>query len=108
MADDSLRLTRAQATKLWDRAFAASYHEVGEDHPARNVMVKLARFLGEELALRFISTGEIDVTVGMPRGSRYQRVAEGTAEAAPAIDGTQSARMHELAARTGQPIAGSL
>jgi hypothetical protein len=108
---DDVRLTRYQATKLWDRAFAASWPEVGPEHPARSAMEKLARFLGEREALNFITTGRIDVTIGMPSAPRYQQVAE-EAPPNPQPDFEQSERMHRVAAQTapmpgGGVVAGS-
>jgi hypothetical protein len=104
---NDLRLSRSQAVKLWDRAFATSWSEVGEGHPARSAMEKLARFLGEREALEFIATGHIDVTAGMPAGRRYQQVAD---EAAPnpQPDWDQQDRMHQVAAHTANQPGGGV
>jgi hypothetical protein len=108
-----LRLSRSQAAKLWDRAFATTWAEIGPDHPSRQVMVKLARFVGMTPEIeQFIATGRIDVTAGMPRGARYvQATAEG-ANPNPTPDYEQSERMHQMAAQTanlpgGGVVAGS-
>jgi hypothetical protein len=103
---DDVRLTRYQATKIWDRAFAASWPEIGPDHPARSAMEKLARFLGEREALNYITTGRIDVTIGMPKAPRYQQVAD-EAPVNPQPDFEQADRMTRVAATSGQPVAGS-
>jgi hypothetical protein len=105
---DELRLSRSQATKLWDRAFATTWAEVGPTHPSRSVMVKLARFVGMTPEIeRFVTTGELDVTAGMPRGTRYQAVAE-EAPPNPQPDFEQSERMHKVAASTANQPGGGV
>jgi hypothetical protein len=104
-----VRLTPSQAGKVWDRAFATTWHEIGEGHPSRAALERFVRAgHGSDEVRRFLATGELDPTIGMPRGARYQQVVEGVTEQAPHVDGEQSSRMHQLALTTGQPIAGSL
>ena len=107
--EGELRLSPYQASKTWDRAFATTWHEIGEDHPSRSALERFvnAGYGGPEVR-DFIRTGHIDVTVGMPRSSRYQQAPEGTVESNPVPDINQSERMHQIAASTGQPVAGSL
>jgi hypothetical protein len=112
--EGEVRLSKFQAGKVWDRAFATTWHEIGPDHPSRSALERFVRAgHGGPEVRRFLATGEIDVAAGRPGGSwkgapRYQQVAEGTTEQAPHPDGEQSQRMHQLALTTGQPIAGSL
>lgn len=103
-----LRLTPAQARKLWDRAFAASWPEVGPQHPSRGVMTKLARFLDEREVLTWIETGQIDVRAGMPQAPRYQQAAEGTPEQGVQPDFEQVERMHAVAAQSAQQPGGGV
>lgn len=107
MSRDTVVLSRFQALKVWERAFATSWSEVGPDHPARSAMEKLARagFAPPEV-LEFIETGRIDVTVGMPSGRRYQQVAEDTEQGMTPNFESQNA-MIAYAAQTGQPTSGS-
>lgn len=105
--EGEVRLSRFQAGKLWDRAFASSWAEVGPEHPARSAMEKLAKAgHAPPEVLDFIATGRIDVTAGMPRASRYQQAPEGT-EQGMRPDHAQTAAMHDIAAKTGQPVSGS-
>jgi hypothetical protein len=106
---DELRLSRSQAIKLWDRAFATTWAEIGPTHPSRAVMVKLARFVGMTPEIeQFIATGQIDPTLGMPRGARYVQVAAEEANPNPQPDFEQSERMHAVAARTAQQPGGGV
>ena len=113
-SEGEVRLTRSQAGKIWDRAFATSWHEIGPDHPSRPALERFVRagWGGTEVR-RFIETGQLDVTVGMPRGavpvSRYQEGAEGTEEGIRP-DPEQAERMHRVAIAnpaSGQAVAGS-
>ena len=102
-----VRLTRSQAGKIWDRAFAATWPEIHSGHPSRSALERFVRAgWGGEDVRRFVATGELDPTVGMPRGARYQQVAEGTTQGLTP-DYAQQSRMHEVAVQTGQPVAGS-
>ena len=107
--EGEVRLTPAQAGKVWDRAFATTWHEIFEGHPSRSALERFVRagHGGEEVA-RFIETGELDVTIGMPTGARYQQAPEGVDQTSPHPDATQADRMAQIAFATGQPVAGSL
>lgn len=107
--EGELRLSPYQAAKTWERAFATTWHEVHEGHPSRSALERFvnAGYGGPEVR-EFIRTGHLDVTIGMPKGVRYQQAPEGTPEQAPAPDPGQSERMHQIALQTGQPVAGSL
>jgi hypothetical protein len=104
-----VRLTRFQATKIWDATFATRWPEIVQGHPLRSALERFVRAgHGTDEVRRWLLTGEVDPTIGMPRASRYQQVTEGTVQSAPTPDYDQTERMHRLAHATGQPMAGSV
>lgn len=108
--EGEVRLTPSQAGKVWDRAFATSWHEISPDHPSRAALERFVRAgWGGEDVRKFLATGEIDVTVGMPRSSRYQQAPEGNVQGhQPDFD--QVERMHRATLthpENTQPVAGS-
>lgn len=107
-----LRLTPFQVAKLWDRAFATSWSEVVPGHPARSAMEKLARYLPAPAeVLRFIETGQLDVTQGMPQGavpvSRVQEAPEDN-EVGVRPDYERLERAHQVAAQTANLPGGGV
>lgn len=105
-----VRLTPAQALKVWDGMFATRWPEIFDGHVLRPLMVKLAKAgCAPPEVLDFIRTGRLDPTVGMPKAARIQRATEGTPEGM-SPDWDQNERMHQVASSNpeiGSAVAGS-
>lgn len=107
-----VRLTPFQAAKVWDGMFATRWAEIGQGHPLRSLMEKLAaRGYGGSEVQRWIATGQLDVRQGMPSGavpvSRVQEAPEDN-EVGVRPDYQLLERAHQVAATTANSPGGGV